>query len=61
MKSNSWETMETYHPLGSGLDQHTKRMKVPGGWLVSIWHKDDNSSSVAIVFVPDSEHVWEIK
>ena len=59
-----WETIDGYH----------FRTKVPGGWLVKViedvflfMDKDDNHPQtdfewrVAIAFVPDINHEWEIK
>lgn len=41
---------------------YSHRSKIPGGWLVrhrEIFH-DDSGESLAMVFVPDKNHEWEV-
>jgi len=41
----------------------TRRMKVPGGWLVTHyeWNNEDvGQLSSSICFLPDPNHLWKI-
>lgn len=41
---------------------YSHRSKIPGGWLVrhrEIFH-NDSGESLAMVFVPDKNHEWEV-
>lgn len=51
--SSQWETVST----DEGYE--TKRLKVAGGWIVSV--RDATYSTSSIIFVPDPLHdVWEL-
>jgi hypothetical protein len=39
------------------IDDHTDRMKVPGGWIVRLV----GDTGVAMCFVQDVHHVWRIE
>lgn len=39
----------------------TDRMRVPGGWIVREQSGGENEISVALCFVPDPNHEWEIE
>lgn len=49
-----WETVTVDHDAGRGI---TERLKVPNGWIV----RATNVSHVALVFVPDPLHYWELE
>lgn len=46
------------------IENFTYRAQVIGGWIVkvedSVCDEDGNSMAVSLVFIPDSEHEWEI-
>lgn len=47
--------------INEGNYQYTYRAKVIGGWIFR--HKDingDNEVAMGMVFIPDTEHKWEI-
>lgn len=37
-----------------GLDEGTRRLKVPGGWLVNVYELESDS----VCFYPDPKHEW---
>ena len=37
------------------------RLRVPGGWLVTLSIRDDNGNSVAVCFLPDPAHEWKLE
>lgn len=39
----------------------THRMKVPGGWVVRSYIKNQEDYPVALVFVPDVKHEWMLE
>lgn len=48
-----WEEIDHYH----------ERTMIPGGWLVKIFTETfrDGEYNIAMCFVPDKNHSWEIK
>ncbi len=59
MKEEIWERLEwraSYH--------FTERLKVPGGWLVSIM-RDSGTTHAAwnhtVIFIKDENHFWDIR
>lgn len=58
-----WELVnkETYPELGG---ESTERLRVPGGWLVrtglSLTNRRGLGTGVALCFLPDPEHEWEV-
>jgi hypothetical protein len=47
--------------------EKTKRIKVPGGWIINTWHtgsdgheKYPSSISEGLCFFPDPAHEWEV-
>jgi hypothetical protein len=52
-----WEDIiRTSHTASS-----THRSKVIGGWLVRTMFNDEDGNSVALQFISDPEHKWEIE
>lgn len=39
----------------------TKRLKVPGGWIILHEAWDSNCQSESMVFVPEPEHRWQVE
>lgn len=55
-----WENMPN-----SGDNNITKRLRVPGGWIMfnqsfSVGYFDDKRNSESMVFVPDPNGEWKI-
>ena len=44
-----WETLDV------GRGTATRRLKVPGGWLVQV----SAGVGIAVTFYPDAEHQWD--
>ena len=42
------------------IGEETKRLKVPGGWLVRSNISYIGSVSVALTYVPDPDHSWQL-
>lgn len=43
------------------IADHCHRLKVFGGWIVESWAVTDNHGDrIALCFVPDNLHQWEI-
>lgn len=40
------------------LDEHTERLKVPGGWIVRSYLSGYQAKAVHQVYVPDPGHLW---
>ncbi len=53
-----WETIAR-EGNSTEYDVHTKRARVPGGWLV--WHGEIRAgkSGAGMAFLPDPEHRWD--
>ena len=59
-----WECVVKVHHDGQGWMKSTKRLMVPGGWVVQVTSQQDHSGGVslaeAICFVPDQNHIWRL-
>lgn len=60
-KKVTWEWINESKSMG--LEVHTYRMKVYGGWAlkVVIGTRDARSANIDLCFISDPEHKWEIK
>ena len=57
-KSILWEKIEGRS--NANLRQATYRLKVPGGWIVRDDYDLREHSSIAMVFVSDTDHKWVV-
>jgi len=58
MRNLEWELIDKKE--GSCCNEY--RASVPGGWIVKLYHLDDDSEgSLAAVFIPDSNHSWKLE
>jgi hypothetical protein len=52
----SWERIDDY----GASEGRTERAAVIGGWVIRTFTYDENAG-MAMTFVPDLEHLWEIE
>jgi len=63
--ASQWEETDTKNVLNEDhhpVSTYSDRLEVPGGWIVrTIVNIYNSGVSVHQVFVPDPEHLWELK